>query len=67
MKRSNSYNQSRRRRDDVALDTEYRRDMLNGITVIKGELENGNLFTAIPYYFWTHRGRGEMNVWLNKQ
>ena len=26
--------------------------------------EEGVSFTAIPYYSWAHRGRGEMQVWL---
>ena len=53
--------------DDAALDTEYRKDMLNGVTVIKSKLANGHQFTAIPYYAWAHRGQGEMNVWLKRR
>ncbi len=65
--------------DDVLLQTEFRRKMLadanmqvihgkaiatkrvkDGTSLIKTEEE----FTAIPYYAWAHRGKGEMAVWL---
>ena len=36
-------------------------DLLNGITVIKGET-----VTLLPYYAWSHRGEGEMVVWLQR-
>ncbi|HEY9049138.1 MAG TPA: glycoside hydrolase family 127 protein [Ohtaekwangia sp.] len=57
--------------------TEYKADLLNGVTVLKGEAtaikidaqHNGvstvkQPFTAIPYYAWAHRGVGEMAVWF---
>jgi DUF1680 family protein len=58
--------------------TEYRKDMLNGITVIKAEVPavqvkdnrvetNTQSFTAIPYYSWANRGKGEMMVWFPQQ
>lgn len=53
--------------DDINLVTEYRKDMLGGITAIKGILKNGRAFLAIPYYAWAHRGMGEMAVWLKRQ
>lgn len=34
-------------------------DLLKGITVLKGKA-----FTAIPYYAWANRGKGEMKVWF---
>lgn len=58
------------------LTAEYRKDLLNGINVIKGhakptsfkngKVEEGNSieFTAIPYYAWENRGAGEMTVWM---
>jgi DUF1680 family protein len=62
--------------DDVELKAEYRPDLLNGVVVITGNARvakrtaDGNIvlagekkFTAIPYYAWAHRGRGEMTVW----
>jgi len=62
--------------DDTRLKTRHRPDLLNGVTVItgKGQLAKRQLdgsivtsgqkpFTAIPYYAWAHRGRGQMTVW----
>jgi DUF1680 family protein len=46
----------------------FQPDLLNGLVAINGKvLENGNLMElkAIPYYAWSHRGVGEMTVWLN--
>ncbi|HMJ61492.1 MAG TPA: glycoside hydrolase family 127 protein [Bryobacteraceae bacterium] len=48
--------------DDSALTTEFRPDLLNGVMVVKGRG-----LTAIPYYAWAHRGKGQMAVWLRKQ
>ena len=61
--------------DDAKLTSELKPNLLNGITVIKGnfrkyKFENKHVisykeeFEAIPYYAWAHRGKGEMNVWL---
>ncbi|MCX6238739.1 MAG: glycoside hydrolase family 127 protein [Bacteroidia bacterium] len=56
--------------------TEYLPNLLNGVTIIKttvnssSQLENKTskdekqLFTAIPYYAWANRGKGEMTVWI---
>lgn len=62
--------------DDVTCQIEYRPDLLNGVTVITGRSDltkrkiDGSIvsegtkpFTAIPYYAWAHRGRGQMTVW----
>jgi DUF1680 family protein len=42
--------------------------ILNGITVLKGEVQKDNEgkqpFIAIPYYSWANRGKGEMQVWF---
>lgn len=57
--------------DNVKFQTEYRKDLLGGITVITGNIFNqsGNKrkLTAIPYYAWSHRGPGEMAVWLYRK
>lgn len=48
---------------------EYDPDLLKGIVVIKGKaLLDGKeqTLTAIPYFAWSHRGVGEMAVWINK-
>jgi len=57
--------------------SEFKPDLLHGVTVIKSEASavlidpSGNSvssvkqeFTAIPYYAWAHRGKGEMVVWI---
>ncbi|WP_333819504.1 glycoside hydrolase family 127 protein [Ohtaekwangia sp.] len=56
---------------------EYKTDLLNGVTVLKGEAtalkvnpQHNSVstvkqnFIAIPYYAWAHRGAGEMEVWF---
>jgi len=57
--------------------TEYKPDLLNGVVVVKSNVpevvvsndgssvstENRS-FTAIPYYAWAHRGKGEMMIWF---
>ncbi|MHC4501508.1 MAG: glycoside hydrolase family 127 protein, partial [Planctomycetota bacterium] len=63
--------------NDAELRSEYRQDLLGGVTIIIGkvlgvQLINGGKsritdkvdFVAIPYYAWAHRGGGEMAVWL---
>ena len=62
--------------DGAKLVAEFRPDLLNGVTVIKSRslalnfdaqgnvMKNEQDFTAIPYYAWANRGRGEMIVWI---
>ena len=62
--------------DDAVLRAPFRRDLLNGVMTISGQAGltrrtlDGRIvpagtrpFTAIPYYAWAHRGRGQMTVW----
>ena len=56
--------------DDHELYAESDPDFLQGLVAIKGKvLQNGDLkeLLAIPYYAWSHRGVGEMTVWLNRE
>jgi uncharacterized protein len=58
------------------LTAEFRPNLLNGVEVVKGRAvalaydAQGKLvkaeqdFTAIPYYSWANRGRGQMIVWI---
>jgi len=58
------------------LTAEYKPDLLNGVVVVRGKAvalayaadgkvaEHEQDFTAIPYYAWANRGRGQMIVWL---
>jgi DUF1680 family protein len=63
--------------DNAAFNTEYKPDLLNGVMVIKASVPTievnkdgtqvttvNRSFTAIPYYAWAHRGKGEMMVWF---
>jgi hypothetical protein len=62
--------------DNVALTSEFRPDLLNGVEVVRGKavsLSNSDTgtivrteqdFQAIPYFAWANRGRGQMAVWL---
>lgn len=63
--------------EGTEFETEFRPDLLNGICVVtarvpvavrdkQGRPVEGDreLLTAIPYYAWANRGRGEMAVWF---
>jgi hypothetical protein len=62
--------------DASALSAEFRTSLLNGVTVVAGKAfglaydsvgkvsKTEQPFTAIPYYAWANRGRGEMLVWI---
>jgi len=60
---------------ETELQFEHRSDLFNGVNVIRGKAmglySDGTVaskreqdFLAIPYYAWSHRGQGEMAVWL---
>jgi len=56
--------------------TEFIPTLLNGVTILKSQVpaiiinNNENIttvqqpFTAIPYYSWANRGKGEMMIWF---
>jgi uncharacterized protein len=61
----------------VSFTTAFKNNLLNGVTVINGtatavitDAKNNSVktvqqpFTAIPYYSWANRGKGEMTVWF---
>jgi len=62
--------------DANAMTQEFRADLLNGVTIVKGRAVGLSLdsqgavrrkdqpFVAIPYATWANRGRGQMAVWL---
>ncbi len=61
--------------ENAGFQTEFKPQLLNGVMVIKSkalvvetqplEVKSGwQDFTAIPYYSWANRGKGEMAVWL---
>jgi hypothetical protein len=47
--------------DTAALSAEHNAELLGGVVTIRG----GGI-TLIPYHAWSHRGAGEMNVWLQR-
>ncbi|HEY7089460.1 MAG TPA: hypothetical protein VH518_15285, partial [Tepidisphaeraceae bacterium] len=49
--------------DASKLTADFKADLLGGVTVIKSE----GSFTAIPYYAWANRGKGEMIVWMSRK
>ncbi len=69
--------------DSAKLPAEWHPEMLGGVVVVKGKavikaLPSGSGIAAgapaaardivlIPYYAWSHRGPGEMAVWLTRQ
>lgn len=62
--------------DRAALRAEFKPALLNGVTVVKSKAvalaydakgavtKTEQEFTAIPYYAWANRGRGQMLVWI---
>jgi DUF1680 family protein len=52
----------------------FRKDLLNGLTILNGRALKADStdksktqpveLTAIPYYSWANRGKGEMQVWF---
>lgn len=52
--------------DDIKFEVEFEPDLLGGINILKSEstAEHPGL-VAIPYYAWSHRGIGEMTVWIS--
>jgi hypothetical protein len=62
--------------DSAAITHEFRADLLNGVTLLRGRGYTGERtiggdvvagplreFRAIPYYAWAHRGKCEMTLW----
>ncbi|MBX7168883.1 MAG: glycoside hydrolase family 127 protein [Pirellulales bacterium] len=62
--------------DDAEFSIEHRPDLLGGVDVLSAAVRAAHraadgtteirpaVLTAIPYYAWAHRERGEMAVWL---
>lgn len=53
--------------DEAVFSTEMNPDLLGGITVLMADRDQTSLHTAIPYYAWSHRGTGEMSVWVPRE
>ncbi|HWT46395.1 MAG TPA: beta-L-arabinofuranosidase domain-containing protein [Vicinamibacterales bacterium] len=48
---------------DAAATHAFRSDLLNGVETISVKAGD-RIVTAVPYYAWNNRGRGEMEVWV---
>ena len=66
--------------DDVKLHSEFKPDLLGGVVTIGGTAvatkrqvdgtiaaSEKRTFVAIPYYGWSHRGTGQMAVWIARE
>lgn len=66
--------------DNAALTSEYNKDLLEGVVTISGEVPvvktsadglsvstSVHKITAIPYYTWSNRGAGQMQVWIPRK
>ena len=51
---------------EAPLAAAYRGDLLNGVEVVTGQV-GGRTITAVPYFAWNNRGKGEMAVWIPYQ
>ncbi|MGD0897755.1 MAG: beta-L-arabinofuranosidase domain-containing protein [Thermoguttaceae bacterium] len=45
---------------------EHGKDLLHGVTVVRGVDDAGRPILAVPYYAWDHREPGEMAVWVRQ-
>ena len=52
--------------DGMALEAEYCKELLGGVSVVTGKLPGGREFAAIPYFARANRGASEMNVWFKR-
>lgn len=51
--------------DDAVFEVEFSPELLGGVNVIKVKKpDSSEYLVAVPYYSWSHRGPGEMAVWL---
>lgn len=48
---------------DAKLASAFRADLLGGVQVVTGKVGDRTA-TAVPYYAWNNRGKGEMEVWV---
>lgn len=66
--------------DNITFNAEFKPDLLNGIVVLQAEAPVATVsddglnissakrrITAIPFYSWANRGKGQMQVWVPKK
>jgi len=54
--------------DELTFKAEYKPELLGGVAVLKSitDFEDKKM-QAVPYHVWSHRGVGEMAVWLDRK
>ena len=51
--------------DNMEFEVVFQPDLLGGINLLRGRTKDGRFqLSAVPYYAWSHRGPGQMAVWL---
>ncbi len=50
--------------DNVRFEVKFHPGLLGGINILESSMAGSARLTAVPYYSWSHRGIGEMAVWL---
>jgi len=66
--------------DNVSFASEFKPDLLNGVVILKAQAPVATVssdgseinteikgITAIPYYSWANRGKGQMQVWVPRK
>ncbi len=53
-------------KSEAQFKSKFEPDLLRGVPVLIGEDRNGEPLMAVPYYSWSHRGAGEMEVWIKE-
>ncbi len=54
--------------DELDFEVEFKPQLLGGIDVLTAKNIGGDTqLVAVPYYAWSHRGIGEMAVWLTRK
>jgi hypothetical protein len=50
--------------DNVRFEVKFHPELLEGINILESSATGSARLMAVPYYSWSHRGIGEMAVWL---
>jgi hypothetical protein len=51
--------------DNMEFEAVFQPELLGGINLLRGPTKDGQFqLSAVPYYAWSHRGPGQMAVWL---
>jgi DUF1680 family protein len=51
--------------DAASLRPEITSELLDGITILRGQTVDGQPLTFIPYHLWANRGESQITVWIN--